>query len=255
MGRESRFRRRQLLAWVMAACIQFVVLTLVAMLAYPGGTVADPTTQGYRFFQNFFSDLGRTATPLGQPKALSFVLFVVALTGAGLGLVLFSLVMPGLFRRARGAHVLSLAGSLFGTLAGLSFVGVALAPADVFLPAHALFVQTAFLSLFVAAVAYSGAIWRTPDYPRRYLALFYAFDLLLLGYLWLLFFGPPLDSPYGLIIHAGGQKAIVYAAILAVCFQALGARRLLAGAERGAHPERAGEATVETQRTRRAAGL
>ena len=42
MVRKSRFNRSQLLAWVVVACVQFVVLTLVAMLAYPGGTVADP---------------------------------------------------------------------------------------------------------------------------------------------------------------------------------------------------------------------
>jgi hypothetical membrane protein len=266
MERESRFNRRQLLAWVMAACIQFVALTLVAMLAYPGGTVADPNAQGYLFFHNFFSDLGRTVTPLEQPNTLSFVIFVVALTLAGLGLVLFSLVMPGLFRQSRGARVLSLAGSLSGTLAGLSFVGVALAPANLFLPAHALFVQTAFLSLFVAAMAYSGAIWRTPDYPRRYLAVFGAFDLLLLGYLWLLFFGPAFDSPYGLVIHAAGQKAIVYAAIVAVCIQAWGARRILAARGHGPRLEQAhrqagsplnesGDPTTETRRSRRVAGL
>lgn len=238
MARERHLKRGQLLAWVVAACTQFVVLTLVAMLAYPGGTVADPTTQGYLFFRNFFSDLGRTVTPLGQPNTLSLLLFVVALTLAGLGLVLFSLLMPGLFRRSRTAWTLSLAGSLFGVVAGFSFVGVALAPADVFLPAHALFVQVAFVSLFVAVLGYTGAILLTSGYPRRYLAAFAVFALLLAGYLWLLFYGPPLDSPYGLVMHAAGQKAIVYAAIVAVCFQALGARRWLTESGSASEPGR-----------------
>jgi len=239
MARKRRFNQRQLLAWVVAGCIQFVILTLVAMLAYPGGTVADPTAQGYAFFRNFFSDLGRTVTPRGQPNSLSLVLFVVALTLAGLGLVLFSLVMPTLFRRSSAARVLSLAGSLCGAVVGLSFVGVALAPADVFLPAHALFVQVAFLALFLAALAYAGAILLARDYPRRYLAVFGAFALLLAGYLRLLFHGPALDSPHGLVIHATGQKIIVYAAILSVCFQAQGARRILAARDRAPRLEQA----------------
>lgn len=231
MAHEGRFTRRRRLAWVVAGCGQFVPLTLVAMLAYPGGTVADPATEGYAFFRNFFSDLGRTVSPLGKPNTVSFVLFVVALTLAGLGLVLFSLVMPSLFRRSLPAWCLSLMGSLWGVIAGLSFIGVALAPANLFLPAHAIFVQVAFLSLFLAALGYSGAILLTPDYPRKYLSVFIAFVLLLAGYLWLLFFGPALDSPSGLVIQATGQKIIAYAAILSVGIQALGARRILAAAD------------------------
>jgi hypothetical membrane protein len=228
MRHEGRFRRRRLLAWVVACCGQFVPLTMVAMLAYPGGTVADPTTKGYAFFRNFFSDLGRTVSHLGKPNTVSFLLFVVALTLAGLGLVLFSLVMPSPFRRSRPARGLSLMGSLCATVAGVSFVGVAMAPANLFLPAHVIFVQVAFLSLFVAALGYSGAILLTPHYPRKYLAVFVAFVLLLAGYLWLLFYGPALDSPTGLVIQATGQKIIAYAAILSVGIQALGARGILA---------------------------
>ncbi len=227
MAPKRVFRRERLLAWVVAGCGLFVLLTLAAMLAYPGGTVADPATKGYSFFRNFFSDLGRTVSPLGEPNTLSFLLFVVALTLAGLSLVLFSLVMPSLFRQPRSARALSLGGSLCGVVAGLSFVGVALAPANLLLPAHVIFVQVAFLSFLLAALGFSGAILLTRDYPRRYLAVFVAFALLLAGYLWLLFFGPALDSPQGLLIQATGQKVVVYAAILTAGIQALGAQRRL----------------------------
>lgn len=238
MARSRYFDRGRLLTWVVAACAQFVVLTLAAMLVYPGGTVSDPATVGYSFFHNFFSDLGRTVSPLGQSNTLSFVLFVVALVLAGLGLVLFSLVIPSLFRRLPAARAFSLVGSLAGVVSGFSFVGVGLAPADLFLSAHALFVQVAFLSLFLAALAYSGAILVDRDYPRRYLAVFVAFALLLSGYLWLLFFGPALDSPHGLVIHATGQKIIVYAAIASVCIQAHGARRVLVALSQTLRDER-----------------
>jgi hypothetical membrane protein len=230
MARRWRFDRRRSLGWVVAGCTQFVVLTLLAMVVYPGGTVADPTTKGYSFFCNFFSDLGRTVTPRGEPNTASLALFVVALTLAGLGLVLFFLMMPSLFRRPHPVRVCSLAGSFFGVVSGLSFAGVAFTPANLVLPVHAIFVQVAFLSFFVATVGYTAAIVLTPDYPRRYLAIFGAFALLLAGYLWLLFFGPELDSPQGLLIQATGQKVIVYAAVVSVGLQALGARQVLEGA-------------------------
>ncbi|MGD8625043.1 MAG: hypothetical protein PVF47_20690 [Anaerolineae bacterium] len=227
MARRWRLDRRRSLGWVAASCGQFVVLTLVAMLVYPGGTVADPATKGYSFFRNFFSDLGRTVTPRSEPNTVSLALFVVALTLAGLGLALFFLTMPSLFRRPRPARVCSLAGSSFGVVAGLSFAGVAFTPANLVLPVHALFVQVAFLSFFVATLGYTAAIVLAQDYPRRHLAIFGAFALLLAGYLWLLFFGPELDSPQGLLIQATGQKIIVYAAVLSVGLQAVGARRVL----------------------------
>lgn len=227
MAHGRHFDRRRLLGWVVASCGQFLALTLLAMFAYPGGTVADPEARGYSFFRNFFSDLGRTVNPLGRPNTLSFVLFVVALTLAGLGLVLFFLAMPSLFSQPRSARSLSLVGSLFGIVSGLSFAGVAFTPANLFLTAHKIFVQMAFLSFFLATLAYTAAIILVRDYPRGYLAVFGTFALLLAGYLWLLFFGPGLESPQGLFIQATGQKVIVYTAILSVGLQALGARRVL----------------------------
>jgi hypothetical membrane protein len=227
MERKSFLDRQRLLGWVVAGSGQFVVLTLVAMLAYPGGTVTDPTTTGYSFFRNFFSDLGRTVSPLGMPNTVAAVLFATALALAGLALVLFSAIMPSLLRRPPAARVFGLCGSLFGVLAGLSFVGVACTPANLFLPAHKTFVQVAFLCFFVAALGYTVASLLADAYPGRYAAVSALFTGLLAAYVWLLFFGPGLDSPQGLVIQATGQKIIAYAAIVAVLVQAVGARRAL----------------------------
>jgi hypothetical membrane protein len=218
--------RRRLFSWVMICCVQFVVLTLVAMFVYPGGTVADPAARGYAFFRNFFSDLGRTRVPLGTPNTVSALLFFFALALAGLGLVLFFVAMPGFFRHSRPARVLSGAGSILGMVAGLSFVGVACTPANLSPGPHRFFVQVAFLSFFAAVLFYTPTILLTPAYPRRYALVLAAFALLLAGYLWLLFFGPNPTSPQGLVVQAAGQKIIAYATILTALIQAGGARRL-----------------------------
>ena len=75
--------------WTMYACVQFVVFTTIAMLLYPGGSGVDRSSRGYSFFNNFFSELGLTVTRNGTPNTPSMVLFITALTLAGLGLVLF----------------------------------------------------------------------------------------------------------------------------------------------------------------------
>jgi hypothetical protein len=227
MQSRSTIRRQRIFALAVLACVQFVVLTVIAMFLYPGGTVIDPTTSSYSFFECFFSDLGRTECRAGQANTASAVLFVVALTLAGLGLVLFSVAMPHFFKRGAGRY-LSWAGSAFGVVSGLAFVGIAFTPADLYLEIHGLFVQVAFLTFFVATLFYTAAILLTPIYPNAHAAVFGAFAILLAAYLWLLFFGPSLETEAGLVIQATGQKIIVYAAIISIGIEAEGARRLAA---------------------------
>src|SRR4249920_2872742 len=76
--------------------LTYLLLTL-SMLLYPGGTKADPHTQGYSFFTNFLSDLGHTVTPSGQSNIASMVLFIIALILAGIATALFSLAFTQLF--------------------------------------------------------------------------------------------------------------------------------------------------------------
>ena len=57
------------------SAILFVVLTIVAMFLYAGGTGTDPDSAGYSFFHNFFSSLGLTIAPNGEPNRASAVLF------------------------------------------------------------------------------------------------------------------------------------------------------------------------------------
>lgn len=226
---DSAGRLRQRPFWLaIAACVQFVVLTAVAMLVYPGGTVTDPEAQGYRFFQNFFSDLGRTQTPLGAPNTAAAILFFVALTLAGLGLALFFVILPRLFAQRRPARVASWLGSTAGVISGLAYVGIACTPANVALAAHGMFVQVAFMAFLVAVLFYIPAILLRPDYPKRYAVGMTVFALLLAAYVWLLFSGPRPGSAQGLVIQATGQKVIVYAAIVTTFFEAEGARRLVA---------------------------
>ena len=227
MNSSAVGRQQRPFLFTMFACAQFVALTVVAMLFYPGGTFVDPATMGYSFFRNFFSDLGRTHAHSGAPNTVSAILFFVALTVAGLGLATFFLAMRRFFRQDRSARLLSRLGAIAGLVSGLAFVGVAWAPVNLAGALHRLFVQVAFLGFFVAVLSYIGAMLQTRTYPHRYVLVCCVFVLLLAAYLVLLFFGPSLLSATGLIIHATGQKIIVYAALAAAFILSDGARRLI----------------------------
>ena len=214
--------------WAKYACVQFVVLTSVAMLSYPGGSRADPQSRGYSFFNNFFSELGLTATVNGTPNTPSMILFITALTLAGLGLVLFFVTVPQFFWRTRTLRVLSILGSVFGVIAGLCYVGVAFTPADLALGPHGQFTMWAFQTFLVAAVFYAIATLLNQNYRKVYALVYFAFTVLLAGYVWLMMNGPGLDTAWGVMIQATGQKIISYAAIVCIYIQSHGAARIRA---------------------------
>lgn len=210
--------RAHTFSFIMAGCGQFVVLTLIAMLFYAGGNNADPTAPRYLFFQNFFSDLGLTVAHNGKANTVSFLLFAVALSLAGLSLNAFFWLMPGFFRPDAAAFNLSRVGSLFGFIAGICFIGVAFTPANLLGQAHINFVFGAFGSYFVAVLFYLGALIKFPALDRSYLLVLVAFAVILGGYVWLLFGGPR-----HLTIQVTGQKIIAYASIITVFILTWGA--------------------------------
>lgn len=52
MSFHSVFWRQEIFRLVAIVCVLFVLLTVVAMLFYPGGPATNPTTSGYSFFTN-----------------------------------------------------------------------------------------------------------------------------------------------------------------------------------------------------------
>lgn len=216
---KSPFWQKHVYRFVFIGCGLFVLLTVAAMVAYPGGTFTGETTEGYDFFRNFFSDLGRVTAPNGRPNIVSLILFFIALTLAGIGLVLFFIAFRSFFTNDGIGILLSLLGTVIGIASGLCFVGIACAPYDLFFDIHYQLVFWAFRTFLVSVAIYAYVIFRQNNYPRRYSWIFVAFTIFLAAYLTLLTYGPEASTPSGLVIQATGQKVIVYASILSVMAQ------------------------------------
>lgn len=215
---------------VIAECALFFVLTVVAMLLYPGGRVGDVQSVGYAFFTNFFSDLGQTVTYGGHDNRPSLILFCIALTSTAAAVALFFLAYAQLFRPQSTARRIAIVAAFAGIIAGICFVGVAATPWNLYLRAHNEFVQWAFRSFLLAVIcaAIAGAL--AAGFPRRFAAVFAAFAVVLAAYVLLLAFGPAANTAQGAAIQATGQKIIVYASMLTILIQAFGIRALLRNA-------------------------
>jgi hypothetical membrane protein len=218
---------RQLYLFIAVGCAMFVVLTFIAMLTYPGGSVDNHAVRGYSFTHSFLSNLGMVTSLSGEPNWVSAVLFFISLAAAGICLVMFFILYPRFFQSSRLQQVLCVIGSTFGVLAGISFVGIAFTPTDIARPAHVQFVIWAFRLFPLAVLFYVPVLFMDKNYPKVYAWVFAVFCLMLIGYYLLITEGPSFTSPEGLAIQVVGQKIIAYASILSIGIQSLGAYRFL----------------------------
>ncbi len=203
----------------------FYLLLTLSMLLYPGGTKADPHTQGYSFFTNFLSDLGHTESISGQSNIPSMVLFISALVLAAIATGLFSLAFTQLFTLSAFTIRFSRLGALCGLIAGLCVLGVALVPEDLSSSLH-YYCTVAALVVFVAAyLFFFQAVVRTQGLPKRVSWVYIALGVVLVVYtiisVWVTFFGPAPGTPAWEVIQATGQKIIIYVAVLALLVESL----------------------------------
>jgi hypothetical membrane protein len=191
---------------IAVGCALFVVLTLIAMLTYAGGTPLDHTAPGYSFTQNFLSNLGMLTAESGRSNWVSAALFFIALGAAGACLAIFFSLFPRMFQNNRLQRVLSLIGSVLGVLAGICFIGIAFTPADIARSSHVFFVTWAFNLFPLAVLFYVPVLFMDKSYSKVYAWIFTIFCLMLIGYYFLLTDGPSFTSPEGLVIQVVGQR-------------------------------------------------
>jgi hypothetical protein len=202
------------------ASIQFVVLTGIAMLVYPGGAVFQLDANRYLFLHNFFSDLGATVTPSGRPNLAAHILFLIALGTVGLAMVVASSNWRVIVARRQAARSAGIASQALEVVAGLGFIGIAATPWNLVLDAHNGFVRAAFGFLLAYDLCLLVIQLRN-RWSSAYTAANAIYLLLLLAYVGILFFGPAVSTKSGLEFQVAAQKAIVYASVLNLGLQAV----------------------------------
>jgi len=206
--------------------LQFIVLTILAMLVYPGGTLHEPDLEQYSFLYNFFSDLGRTVTFDRTSNWLTHLIFKTTLTVGGICLIVFFVALPQLFTRP-SSKVLALLTMVFGVLAGGSYIGIGQVPWNVNYWGHRLYVRVGFLAFLAMTFFYTLAILMDKNYPKRYAAAMGVFAIVLAVQITIMFYATNAwHSNEALYLQAVAQKVVVYAEILCMLYQSYGALKL-----------------------------
>ena len=209
---------------------QFLLFSVVAMAFYPGGNHVEHRTERYELFSNTFSELGRVRTYTGEPKPISRHIFSTSVSVAGIGVLLFLLGLSFHIRRAgihRERKSLLVVALLFGVLTAGGFELIALSPADTAFELHFVGVYSAFTGFLPTALCFGQLLRRGNGADREASRVLFAFSLLLVAYVVLIYFGPTVQTPEGHEIQVVAQKTIVYAGIgtIAAVAHVLGRRR------------------------------
>jgi hypothetical protein len=193
------------------------------MVFYEGGTFVDSSHLGYIFWQNYFSDLGRTVAHSGIPNMISFVVFTIALSLWGITQIPFYISLLSFFRDNPHLRKISITGSILGIISGVSYVGVAFTPSDITGNLHDFFVLIGFSTVFFSIILYSYVIFSDKNYPNFY-AFILTISAFILGvYFLFLFFTPDSQTSEGLFVYAAGQKFMIYTLLICNSIQAYGA--------------------------------
>ena len=132
MGDLNKIRR-----WGNAASlfgvVQFLVLSHAAMLFYPGGSPINRTGTGYRYFENPYSDLGRSQAWNGQDNSVSALMFNTAMMALGVLMIPFFVFLP---MHAPDKPILLGIGAVAGVFSSLSLAGIGWTPYDLQFAAH-----------------------------------------------------------------------------------------------------------------------
>jgi len=221
--------------WKANSCIfiiiggmQFIVLTILAMFFYTGGTNVDSSSPGYNFWYNFFSDLGMTKSHSGKSNIISYVLFTIALTIVGVSIIPFLLTLASFYIRASMMQkLLSIIATIIGIISAICFIGIAFSPADLYLEAHGNFVRLAFFSILIVVLIYSFLLITDKNYPNKYAFVFVIASGFICYLVILQFLNVPYNTPTGLALRVVSQKIVVYSSIISFSIQGYGVWCLL----------------------------
>jgi hypothetical membrane protein len=197
------------------------------VLIYPGGTFRNHNTEGYTFSQNFLSDLGRTVAFNGDENYFGAILYIIGLSFAGIMTIMMFVKLPEIFSQDKWTKRCLLLSRILGVMAGISLIGIACIPNNLFDIPHTIFVNIAFVKLLQSLTLLMFCIYRTAQFPNKYGYILLFSNSVLLGFILLKILGPSIHtSDIGLVYQAISQKIMVAALLVSLSFLSLGTKRI-----------------------------
>jgi hypothetical protein len=194
--------------------ILFIILTFFGMLFYPGGHQGDSNTIGYSFFNNYFSDLGRTVSYSGEQNIVSCILFILAMLTAAVSVFLYFHTIKSYFKQTKKLQLLMNVAYSCAIITAINFCLIAAVPTNIHLLLHRIFVLIAFTATFISTIIYMIMIILNPAYPNTSAYILLGYNIILVSYLVLLYSAIAIDSLSFYLIQTIAQKIVIYSQIV-----------------------------------------
>ncbi|MFX1444250.1 MAG: hypothetical protein ACFFHV_12620 [Promethearchaeota archaeon] len=152
-----------------------VILIIIAMAFYTGGTPDNPSIQGYSFWDNTLSNLGMSVAYSGKSNTISMILFSIALIFSAASLIPFYLAIRFFFTEVKREKWLSNIGTIFGIITSISIIGIAISPVDILEEQHMLFVYISYTSTLIMSFCFSISMYLNKEFPKQYAYIFFIF--------------------------------------------------------------------------------
>jgi len=205
--------------------ILFVILTSIAMIIYPGGSWINSSSIGFSFSSNFFSDLSRRTTFLGETNLISSILFTCAIFFIGIAVICFFIIMLRNFLIQREFRKITFAIFVIGIICALVYISIGFTPFDQFPGTHSILIVISFCFLIIVTIVYAARIFLNPEYPDFYGWIFVIFFLLCSGFLIVILSQDFAEFIIYIKLRAIYQKVVVYAGITFLIIQTIGSLR------------------------------
>lgn len=218
--------------FLIIAVVLFILVTVLAMILYPGGDYLDNQTTHYSLTRNFFSDLGASRTYSHAPNGASEVLFIISLVLVGVSIILFSFNYWVIYRERKRGLLLGRLAVAAAVMSGVAFIGITANPQNINLAGHLLMVQQSFIFL-VIFILLMLALQILNGWPKRWIGMGIVYVALLACYLVLQRLGADISTTGGLMSQAVEQKVFIYVSIIVLGLQAFGMREVILKRENG----------------------
>ncbi|MFX0059200.1 MAG: hypothetical protein ACFE85_14235 [Candidatus Hodarchaeota archaeon] len=218
--------RRNSFLLIIIGPLQYIICTSIAMIFYAGGTFTNPNATGYSFWQNFFSDLGRTIALSGNSNTISLIIFMISAIILVFSLILYVFAIPIFFKEKLYHFRISRINLFLGTLTGVFMFGVLFTPWDIFSDIHLTFSKLFSLTSLVVLIYLTYIIIKNENYPNIYAYLYLIVIVIALVYTFIVLIGPELITQEGLILQASAQKISQYSWLICFMIQGYGSLKL-----------------------------
>ena len=206
--------------------VLFIILSLIAMLYYPGGNYLDSTSVGYIFYYNYLSDLGKTVALNNEPNPVASILFPLSLSIAGVSVLPYFYSIRGFFPKTTRSRKLSNTAFVFGLIAAVFYLGVGFTPSNLVPMAHWVVMFTAFFGAIIAIALLIPAILLNPQFPHRYAWLYIILEFFVLLHVLISIFHWEVYTMTELAWQVVTQKLAVYGEMVVMVIQCIGAIKL-----------------------------